>query len=475
MRPTRAVQSRMQLRFHSSLVFVAALSACATASSPRLAPHLGAVHAVSSLVYGERSVAELDLDKSGAVDAADVALWDVLAKAAGDSLAQAGVTADVARVFYHGAGRPTPWTDAPVPEQPALFTLVQATVEGGPDLANVPRERLLELFVESRWLAGQARWAAGLKAAPTASVGGLVQSSLPGYSREVMEPKALCALAATADPAPFVAAGLVPAVVSDLDFTVWLGNASDTFLGVLAAKRVPLPERNPALQAFLKTVPGVDATQVDKNDVAANTRLVLDLATRKDIPPEQRVSQKDAFYKTVELLEGLDVATVAAAARATFEEGAPGFPAHAKLFYADQDGCRIRDAFATFEKRGFPVHILTAGLDVLGVEAGRQMGLPPERVVASRLEVVNGKYTGKVADTAFYSKGPIARQWLGAPPYIVFGDSPSSDLPMMRESTGTSFMVNPRPELLKKDDEVAGGRFVSITFDATELDAKAAP
>ncbi|MBC7792734.1 MAG: hypothetical protein H7Z43_03420, partial [Clostridia bacterium] len=104
--------------------------------------------------------------------------------------------------------------------------------------------------------------------------------------------------------------------------------------------------------------------------------------------------------------------------------------------------------------------------------AARGMGLPENHAIGSPLTIEDGRYTGQVVASIYELKGPVLRQWVGVPPLMVFGDSPTSDMPMMVEAVGTGFMVNPRPEILAKDKEVAGGRMVGVTFAKTELRAR---
>ena len=121
------------------------------------------------------------------------------------------------------------------------------------------------------------------------------------------------------------------------------------------------------------------------------------------------------------------------------------------------------------------MYLLSATLDVLAWEAGKQFKVPRERVLGSLLEVKDGRYTGRVKDSAYYTKGAIVRQWMSAPPMIVFGDSPSSDFSMMLEAAGVSFMVNPRPKFLVLDEADANSRFVAVWFDSVEATLESKP
>ena len=96
---------------------------------------------------------------------------------------------------------------------------------------------------------------------------------------------------------------------------------------------------------------------------------------------------------------------------------------------------------------------------------GNQLRQPPA------LELEDGRYTGEVKESTYYTKAAIVRQWLPAPPFLSFGDSPSSDFRMLLETSGVAFMVNPRPQLLERDVKEARSAMVSLTFDSTESGA----
>ena len=80
----------------------------------------------------------------------------------------------------------------------------------------------------------------------------------------------------------------------------------------------------------------------------------------------------------------------------------------------------------------------------------------------------DGRYTGEVADSTYYAKGAITRQWLKAPPLFAFGDSARSDFTMVVEAAAAGFMVHTRPDFVARDDKEAGGRLVGLNFDLTE-------
>ncbi|MBI3179409.1 MAG: haloacid dehalogenase-like hydrolase, partial [Deltaproteobacteria bacterium] len=216
--------------------------------------------------------------------------------------------------------------------------------------------------------------------------------------------------------------------------------------------------------------PGIDAAQVEGNDVVANARLLLERSTDAKLPAEHKISTKDAFYNIVSLLAGMRVEDAEVAARRVYEQGSALYPPWRTHLFADRDGCSMRRIIETLKRRGMRVYLLSAGLDVLSWAAADALDVPRAQALGSLLAVKDGVYTGEVRDSTYTSKGPVIRQWLAAPPILVFGDSPQSDFDMMLEAAAAAFMVNPRPAFQERDDQEAGGRFVAVTFDGTERD-----
>jgi phosphoserine phosphatase len=402
---------------------------------------------------------DLDATGDGKLDAADWKVFEQVAAAASGALGKRAVSIALPGSPY----------DGPPEAKPSVFSHVVAT-EGELDVSRTPPERLAELAIESRWLAAQAKLAAHGASGVLDGLGlsGLLSSAVVGYNAEAMTPAAVCAAIDQLDTTAFVRSGLQPTAIFDLDSTVWRGDVSDAFLGLLAERGIPRSEANPGLQAFLKTLPGVDPGEVDARAVSDNVKLLFHRRTAADVPEDHRVSAKDGFFQLVAMLKGLPEATVHDAARAVFEEGSSKYPPWRDQVFADQNGCGMRQVLQRLAARGVHVHFLSATLDVLAHHGADLLGVPRTRVLGSVLEVVNGHYTGKVVKSTYHTKGPLTRQLLSAPPLLAFGDSPRSDVPMLLEAVGAAFMVNPRPSLLERDRTDAGGRFVKLVFDVTE-------
>jgi len=308
-----------------------------------------------------------------------------------------------------------------------------------------------------------------VQARPEHTVGGMLAESLPHYTLDEMKPKTLCEALPALDLRAYVQAGLPPTAIFDLDSTIWEGNGIDVFLAALIAKRLLPRENNPGLRTFLKTVKGVNAKAVDSNSVLENAQILYARSVlHTTFPQDERISTKDAFYSIVGLMRGVRVEDAALAARLAVEDGAGELPPWKHRLFADRDGCSMAKIIETLKARGVGVYILSATPDVLVAEAGRLLGLPEEHLLGSVLEVEKGVYTGDVRDNTYAVKDAIARQWLGAPPVLAFGDSPTSDFSMLLEATGAGFMVNPRPAFLARDREEAQARLVELTFSGTQ-------
>jgi hypothetical protein len=203
--------------------------------------------------------------------------------------------------------------------------------------------------------------------------------------------------------------------------------------------------------------------------------MLLDRWSNHELPKEMRINAKDTFYGIVGLMRGLTPAEAAGAAAKAYDTGAARFPAWKNNIFADGDGCGMRQVVTRLQKRGVKVYLLSATLDVLAWEGGRLLGVPREQVLGSLLELKDGKFTGEVRDSTYYTKGAIVRQWLDAPPLLAFGDSPTSDFSMLLEAAGAGFMINPRDSLVRRDREEAGARLVAVVFDGTEGAPAGAP
>ncbi len=451
----------MRMRRRRLLCLGAMLAAaCAPTIEPQRLDHMfTALARLAPPAHAERPVAALDGNQDGNIDREDVAALKALAARFGQALAARNIVVNPLHKLYQG----------PDPALPGVLARRErrSDVLAG---TGLPADTLVTLYVETRWMAAQAALALG-QMADAGRFGGSLAANVPGYRADHMEPAAVCVAVEQLELTSYVTAGLgAPAVVFDLDSTVWPGNVMDPFLAVLVEERLPRPDANPKLIAFLKTVPGVDTAQVERNDVVANAKLLLERSTDAKLPAEQKVSTKDSFYNIVALLKGMPVAEAERAARRVFAQGSTRYPPWSTQLFADRDGCGMRRIIKTLQKRGVRVYLLSAGLDVLSWAAADALGVPRHDALGSLLAVHDGAYTGEVRDSTYATKAPVTRQWLVAPPILVFGDSPQSDFDMMLEAAAAAFMVNPRPAFQERDDKEAGGRFVAVSFDGTEKD-----
>lgn len=429
-----------------------ALGACASTPVPsENTPAQVSPQALSKLTLNagaDRSLETLDVTGDAVVDESDVVLFESLERAARDELVSRGEPNDIS-VFYEGPGEGDVF--AKVLQRGDAF-----------DLSTLKDSHALRaLAIEARWAAKQARLASlNPKGAKTLKDIGSQWFGKLGTERA--EPGSLCEMLTTLDAATFDAARLERVALFDLDKTIWKGSIIDPFLSVLIDDALVKPVANERLKKFLSAVPGIDPSVVAANDAVANARILKKHTTDSNLPPEQRISAKDGFFETVALVNGLSRSEATAAARKAIDQGALDTPSMRSLIF-DAEGCNSAKLIEQLQTAGFEVYLLSATLDFLAFAAADALGIPADKTIGSPLQVVDGKYTGEVVLSTYGIKGTIVRAWLPSPPFIVFGDSASSDVPMMLESFGAAFMVNPGESMLKKDAE-AGGRFLALEY-----------
>ena len=434
-----------------SIVLLLCAIACSVSNEnahPR-ADHVARLASLLAKKSALRTIGDFDITADGRVDGSDIGLVEGLRGRMEELAKSHNVDPAVAAGLY---------TDT----DPLVLTA------DGTLASDSPPQRIRAALIETRWLADQSKFAAVVAWEPEALLAGSLARHIPGYDAETMAASTLCTALDSLDLADFERAGLPAVMVTDLDFTIWQGDLSNMFLAVLAERELVRPELNPVLVEFLSKVNGVDAKAVQANNVHKNVKLLYDRATDTTLPKDQRVPVKDAFFMTVRLLEGLDTATVDQASDIAVTKGAYGAPGAMQRYHQDASGCGTAAVLAKGKARGVEQYLLSATLEPLARAAARGMGLAENHAIGSPLEIKGGRYTGQVIASIYELKGPVLRQWVGVPPLMVFGDSATSDMPMMVEAIGTGFMVNPRAEILEKDKEVAGGRMVSVTFTKPE-------
>jgi len=457
-KPTRASRSGSKLQSMAMATSVTALLfVVGCVRTVPLREGLQRLRGVDPAQSSQRKLVELDVSGDGVLDSADAAFFAALAGHAVIELNKRHESIEPLHGLYQG------------PQEGSVFELLAAgeTV----DLTGLETSRLREIAIEARWMGMQVRMAElqpGIL--DDRLFGGVLLSTIPSYNPDTMAGTAACTGVDEIDLDAIRKAGITPTAVMDLDSTVWDGNVMDPFLAGLAESDGLTEQGNTELRIYLKTLPEVDAAAVDAASVKENAALLLQRWTSPDVPEELRPSAKDMFYNIVTMMNGMTVTDAQKVARQVYEKGAGPFGPWKLRTFANKGGCGMRDIIARMEDRGIEVYLLSATLDVLAVEGAKGYSIPEARALGSVLEVVDGKYTGKVKDSAYYAKGAITRQWLPAPPLVAFGDSPSSDFTMLQESAGLGFLVNPREKLLAQDQNDAGGRLVALPFDGTEAD-----
>jgi phosphoserine phosphatase len=338
---------------------------------------------------------------------------------------------------------------------------------GRPSLPKEDAQRLHELSVESKWLAGQSLLAS-LKTESATDLDGdffsTLRHSLSGYNEQEMSPQDVCTALDQFDTEPFIRASVPLTAILDLDSTVWWGNISDGFLDLMLERRTFLEGSSTKLKTVLGKLEDVSEAQIALQDVHTNVRLLLDRSTNRSLPKPQRISPADTFYTIVSLLEGLKVEDVRQVAHDAYTTGSANYGPWLNRIYSDESQCTPKILIEKLHQKGFEVYLLSAAIDFLAQVGAHYLGVPVNRVMGSRLGVIDGRYTGKVTQSTYYTKRAIVRAWLPAPPLFVVGDSARSDFPMLLEAAVAGFCINTSSSLAKRDKHEAGGLLVDVFY-----------
>jgi phosphoserine phosphatase len=402
-------------------------------------------HAAQWIDEKDPTLASLDVTADGRIDQHDVMIWQKLVQFA---------QPDPQNTYYFGTAKP------------AVLATLKLPDFGAPSLT--PQQRR-ELFFEARWRLQAAKLAVATTA-DLKPLGGFLSDVLPGYNKDTLSAQALCTGFQKMDLRRFKQTGVPTVAIFDLDGTVWPNDVMDGFLQILVLKKLPLAENNEVLQTYLKNVVPGKSADIEKQDVIQNAALLLQLWTDPSKPRDKPPSAKDVFEQVINLINGLSEKQVVQAAHAVFETGTGDYKPWKNRQYTDGQGCGFKEMVSILKKRGVDVYILSATLDFLSDEAARNWRLDKDRAFGSRLEIKNGKYTGKLLETTYSHKGEIARQILPAPPLFAFGDSARSDFGMLQEALVAGFMINTSEALLERDQKEAQDRLVTVKFTQTEAD-----
>jgi len=435
--------------------FVATLVAC---SHVQPIDYLKKIQQIG--LSGQRQVAALDLTNDGKISVQDeVVLRDL--------------SASLEQHLKTTAQPLTPPPDAPVSESP--FQLIQAK-NGTWNFSHVDEKSLQNLYPEVQWALKQTRvFAAWPHHVPLAQkINSSFSSELKAYDQDKMTPLQVCAAITKFDFSPWFKTVHAPSVVFDLDSTMWAGNVMDTFMALLAVSNKIPSDNNGNIKKRLLMLEGVNKKEVEKNDVHANARMLVERWFHERTQPKPQLTNKDMFFSMIDMLKGMTIADVDAIAQQTFHEGGDFLstrllPWKTQLF-AENNQCGMRSLLQQFVRNGVKVYLMSATLKVLAEEGARLLAIPLEQVVGTEVVTINGVYTDKITRNVYATKGEIARQWLPSPPLFAFGDNPASDTAIMQEALVAAFMINPKEAFLQKDKEVADGKFVSVFFHKLEAD-----
>ena len=261
------------------------------------------------------------------------------------------------------------------------------------------------------------------------------------------------------DLAPFVALGLRPVALSDLDDTVWAYQISHAFVDEMLSRGRVKPEARELLTSYLL---GVLQTSHSQTRLRALAKLVLsDGDSSQASAQELRASIKAVFNQLDDTsrarllrrlhldqshrslpadenhswIDGYGYFMVAAAITAGYTANElDGFAAELFKHFAEHIFLVQEHRFAKLRAKEVEIWTISAGLGFLARAGSRLLGVEPAYVLASELVFdEQGRSAGLPASNTFHYKDELLLQIVTAHeamPVIVYGDSVLSDTPM---------------------------------------------
>ncbi len=241
------------------------------------------------------------------------------------------------------------------------------------------------------------------------------------------------------DVGPLVRARIKPTAVFDFDNTLAAGDVLGDFVEVALAM-AKFPDANaPGLASILAR--GTGQRESDFGGKSSNA--IMELAATKvhagELPPPV------FFFMVLAAMRGMPVTQLDACAEHLFAHGAPGKAPYATRFFGTPDAGSAA-IVTTLRERGVEPHIITLGLAFVAKVGARYLGIKSEHVHGYELEVVDGRATGRAVDVKLYGKHLACDTYVSRSPLFVFGDSQSTDTPMLARATARAFVVDPKPE-----------------------------
>ena len=254
-----------------------------------------------------------------------------------------------------------------------------------------------------------------------------------------LSPAELVAALRRIDVGPLVRAGIKPTAVLDFDNTLAAGDVLTEFADALSAKAV-FPDANAdALADILAR--GTAQKPSDFDGKSSNA--IMELASRKF--HEGELAPPVFFFMVLAAIRGMRIDELTAHAEQLFAHGAPGKPPYKTRFF-DKDGAGSAAIAAALRERGVEPHIITLGLGFVAKVGARYLGIKAEHVHGYELEVIDGRITGRAVDVKLYGKHVACDTYVSRVPLFAFGDSKSTDTPMLARATARAFVVDPKPE-----------------------------
>ncbi len=261
-----------------------------------------------------------------------------------------------------------------------------------------------------------------------------------------------------------------PAVaVFDFDNTLMAGDVFGEFAELLVQTRCLKPEANPPLAKLMGSMglPGLSEAELLRRDVNDNleTALTLMMARERGAPAESSIAISEMFFILAAAMKGLTPAIAGELAHKLYEDGVAGrAPYRTHVFDPSPHPYdSAQNIVEVLQDKGIECHIVTAGLRLLAQAGAKYLGIANRHVVGAELETQDGVYTGRVSSVVDIGKPALVQRNIAPAPLFAFGDSPSTDGPMLKLALIQGFMVDPQPafiEMAKRENQ----HFMTLSF-----------
>lgn len=333
---------------------------------------------------------------------------------------------------------------------------------------NVLAQGDAELGIKSK-LSQDRRRAAGVLGGDSREIFATLNLDIPVGDDNKVRSHDLIAAMEKLDVRDLRAAGIAPVAVFDFDKTLMADDVFVEFTELAAAQAAFSEEGNPGVVDLLVDlgIGGMTREQLAARSVNDNVTFAIELAAARHngAPADQSISNSELFFIVAAAMKGMLKSRAVELARELYEVGAPGRAPYKTHVFDPSSGPddSAADLVDILQLRGVECYIVTAGMTFLAREGARYLGIPASNVCGGDVETKDGRFTGRIVDVHQIGKQVLVRKNIGTPPLFAFGDTASTDGPMLEMALAPGFMVDPRQKFL---DMVRreGLDFITLTY-----------